>query len=95
MTPLTHNCEHPNITTQEQLNELKRSLTKDLRRLNYYSKLKMLDYEDGMFHKHTGQDYCIPRDVYINLETLKQLLLDTGFLNIIICTKEELYQRLK
>lgn len=95
MTPLTNKHEHPNITTQEQLDNLKRELTHDLRRLHYYSKLRQLDYEDSRFHKHLGQPYYLPRAIYVHLDTLKECLFERGFLNIIICERTYLYERLK
>lgn len=87
--------EHPNIKTQEQLDDLKKTLTTDLRRLNYYSKLRMLDYEDSRFHKHLGQPYCLPKDLYMQIDTLKECLFERGFLNILICDRNYLYEKLK
>lgn len=95
MIALTYKHEHPNVTTQEQLDALKRELTQDLRRLHYYSKLRQLDYEDSRFHKHLGLPYCLPRAIYVQLDTLKECLFERGFLNIIICERTYLYDRLK
>jgi hypothetical protein len=87
--------DFPLMQTPEDLKQLKRELIKDHRRVKHSSFLSSLDQYDSHRHKHSGEPYMLPRDLYKDISDLYELLCLFGVLNIFIVSQATLLEKFK